>query len=63
MRFASAAAFAPGSRLYFDTGDANSGGTEAVNGLIERHRRIARRFRKPDNYRLRMLLIGEKLTT
>jgi hypothetical protein len=26
---------------YFDTGRANNGGTEAVNGLIELHRRVA----------------------
>ena len=43
---------------YFDTGGANNGGTEAVNGLIELHRRIARGFRNRHNYRLRMLLIG-----
>jgi transposase len=43
---------------YFDTGGANNGGAEAVNGLIELHRRIARGFRNPDNYRLRMLLIA-----
>ena len=43
---------------YFDTGGANNGGTEAVNGLIELHRRIARGFRNRDNYRLRMLLIA-----
>jgi transposase len=43
---------------YFDTGRASNGGTEAVNGLIELHRRIARGFRNRDNYRLRMLLIG-----
>ena len=43
---------------YFDTGGANNGGTEAVNGLIELHRRIARGFRNRDNYRLRMLLVG-----
>jgi len=30
--------------------------TEAVNGIIELHRRIARGYRNPDNYRLRMLL-------
>jgi len=44
------------------TGGANNGGTEAVNGLIELHRRIARGFRNPDNYRLRTLLIGGGLT-
>jgi len=47
---------------YFDTRRANNGGTEAVNGLIELHRRIARGFRNRDNYRLRMLLIGGGLT-
>jgi hypothetical protein len=31
---------------------------DAVNGLIELHRRIAHDFRNRDNYRLRMLLIG-----
>ena len=48
---------------YFDTGGANNGGTEAVNGLIELHRRIARGFRNRDNYRLRMLLIGGAFTS
>ena len=43
---------------YFTTNRSNNGGTEAVNGLIELHRRIARGFRNYDNYRLRMLLIG-----
>lgn len=43
---------------YFETRRASNGGTEAVNGLIELHRRLARGFRNRDNYRLRMLLIG-----
>ena len=47
---------------YFDTGRANNGGTEAVNGLIELQRRIARGFRNRENCRLRMLLIGGGLT-
>lgn len=47
---------------YFDTGRANNGGTEAMNGLIELHRRVARGFRNRDSYRLRMLLIGGGLT-
>jgi len=47
---------------YFTTGRANNGGTEAINGLIELHRRIARGFRNRNNYRLRMLLIGGGLT-
>ena len=42
---------------YFDTGGASNGGTEAI-GLIEPARRVARRFSDPDNYRIRMLLIG-----
>ena len=47
---------------YFDTGRANNGGTEAINGVIELHRRIARGFRNPGNYRLRMILAAGKLT-
>jgi len=47
---------------YFDTGRANNGGTEAINGLIELHRRSARGFRNRHNYRLRMLLVGGGLT-
>jgi len=43
---------------YFDTHGANNGGTEAINGLIELHRRVARGFRNLHNYRLRMLLIA-----
>ena len=48
---------------YFETGRSNNGGTEAVNGLIELHRRVARGFRNRENYRLRMLLIGGGLTS
>ena len=48
---------------YFDTNGASNGGTEAVNGLIELHRRIARGLRNRDNYRLRMLLIAGGLPT
>ncbi len=47
---------------YDDTGRANNGGTEAINGLIELHRRVARNFRNRDHYRLRMLLISGGLT-
>ena len=43
---------------YFTTERSNNGGTAAINGLIELHRRVARGFRNYDNYRLRMLLIG-----
>jgi transposase len=48
---------------YFDTARSNNGGTEAMNGLIELHRRVARGFRNYENYRLRMLLIGGGLTS
>jgi transposase len=48
---------------YFDTDRSSNGGTEAVNGLIELHRRIARGFRNRDNYRLRMLLIAGGLSS
>jgi transposase len=47
---------------YFTTGRASNGGTEAINGIIELHRRIARGFRNPDNYRLRMILAAGRLT-
>lgn len=47
---------------YFDTGRSNNGGTEALIGLIELHRRVARGFRNRDNYQLRMLLIGGGLS-
>lgn len=47
---------------YFDTAGASNGGTEAINGLIELHRRVVRGFRNRTNYRQRMLLIGGGLT-
>lgn len=46
---------------YFTTDRTNNGGTEAINGLTELHRRIARGSRNPDNYHLRMLLTGNGL--
>ena len=46
------------SLAYFDTAGASNRGTEAINGLIELHRRIARGFRNRDTYRLRVLLVG-----
>lgn len=48
---------------YFDTNRANNGGSEAINGLIELARRVARGFTRQDNYRLRMLLIAGGLDT
>jgi hypothetical protein len=43
---------------YWDTDRSSNGGTEAVNGLIELARRVARSFTNLDNYRLRMLLVA-----
>lgn len=47
---------------YFTTSRANNGGTEAINGIIELHRHLARDYRDRDNYRLRMLLAAGDLT-
>ena len=41
---------------YYDTGGASNGPTEAINLLIEKHRRDAHGFRNFRNYRLRLLL-------
>lgn len=41
---------------YFDTNGASNGPTEAINGVIETMRRVARGFRNFENYRLRALL-------
>ncbi|MDV8001438.1 transposase [Rhodococcus sp. IEGM 1408] len=48
---------------YWTTDRSNNGGTEAINGLIELNRRLARGYRNRDNYRLRMLLIAGGLRT
>jgi transposase len=48
--------------VYFTTNRASNGGTEAINGVIELHRRIARGFRNLNNYRLRMILAAGWLT-
>ncbi len=48
---------------YFTTNRANNGGTEAINGIIELHRRLARGYRNRHNYRLRMLLAAGGLTS
>ncbi|MDD9205654.1 ISL3 family transposase, partial [Georgenia sp. 10Sc9-8] len=47
---------------YFTTHRSSNGGTEAVNDIIELHRRLARGYRNRDNYRLRMLLVAGGLT-
>ncbi len=50
---------APAVLAYFDTTGVSNGGTEAVNLLIEKTRRIAHGFRNFDNYRLRILLVAD----
>ena len=47
---------------HFTTSRSSNGGTEAVNGVIELHRRLARGYRNRDSYRLRMLLAASGLT-
>lgn len=42
---------------YWTTNRSSNGGTEAINGPIELHRRVACGSRNRTNYRLRMLLI------
>ena len=44
---------------YFATGGVNNGGTEAINGVIEKTRRLAHGFRNFKNYRLRILLAAD----
>jgi transposase len=41
---------------YFDTGGISNGGTEAINLIIEKVRRLAHGFRDFDHYQLRILL-------
>ena len=50
---------------YFDTAGASNGPIEAINGIIELGRRIARGYRNPTNYQFRMLLIagGQDVST
>ena len=44
---------------YFATGGVNNGGTEAINLIIEKTRRLAHGFRNFENYRLRILLTAD----
>ena len=44
---------------YFATSGVSNGGTEAINLLIEKTRRLAHGFRNFDNYRLRILLVAD----
>ncbi|WP_432487042.1 ISL3 family transposase [Kineococcus sp. SYSU DK018] len=44
---------------YFDTGGISNGGTEAINLIIEKTRRLAHGFRNFGNYRIRILLAAD----
>jgi hypothetical protein len=44
---------------YFATSGVSNGGTEAINLLIEKTRRLAHGFRNFHHYRLRILLVAD----
>lgn len=44
---------------YSDTGGMSNGGTEAIDGVIEKTRRLAHGFRNFTNYRIRILLAAD----
>jgi transposase len=44
---------------YFATSGVSNGGTEAINLLIEKTRRLAHGFRNFRHYRLRILLVAD----
>lgn len=44
---------------YFDISGVSNAGTEAINILIEKTRRLAHGFRNFDNYRLGILLVAD----
>jgi transposase len=44
---------------YFNSSGVSNGGTEAINLLIDKTRRLAHGFRNFDNYRLRILLVAD----
>ncbi len=48
---------------YFATNGVSNGGTEAINLLIEKTRRLAHGFRNFTNYRLRILLVADGTRT
>ena len=47
---------------YFDTSGVSNGGTEAINLIIEKVRRLAHGFRDFDHYRLRIMLAADGTT-
>jgi transposase len=44
---------------YFASGGVSNGGTEAINGVIEKSRSLAHGFRNFINYRIRILLAAD----
>jgi transposase len=44
---------------YFDTSGVSNGGTEAINLIIEKVRRLAHGFGDFDHYRLRIMLAAD----
>ena len=44
---------------YFDTSGVSNGGTEAINLIIEKVRRLAHGFKDFDHYRLRIMLAAD----
>ena len=44
---------------YFATGGVSNGGTEAINGVVEKTRRLAHGFRNFTNYRIRIMLAAD----
>jgi len=52
-------AWRPQLMAYFGTDRISNGGTEAINLIIEKTRRLAHGFRNFGNYRLRLLLVAD----
>ena len=44
---------------YFDTSGVSNGGTEAINMIIEKIRRLAHGFKNFEHYRLRIMLAAD----
>jgi transposase len=44
---------------YFDTSGVSNGGTEAINMIIEKIRRLAHGFKDFEHYRLRIMLAAD----
>jgi hypothetical protein len=44
---------------YFETSGVSNGGTEAINLIIEKVRRLAHGFKDFDHYRLRIMLAAD----